>query len=344
MRDNDGRKLSKAAREQLRITAVKRVLAGESPEAVIKSIGFNRRCIYQWLAAYRSGGFEALKDNKNHGGRPPILSWVQMFQLYKIITCGNPLQYQFEFALWTIEIVRQVIAREFGVKLSGVSVWRTLRALGLSPQKPKRVAYQQNPRAVKKFLHEEYPAIKRLASDCGAKIYWGDEASIRSDYHSGTTWAPKGETPILKTAGARFSVNMISAICGTGAMRFMVTEKTCTAPVFIQFLKQLIHGQKQPVFLIVDGHPVHKSKLVKKFVESVGEKLQLFILPGYSPDLNPDESVWLHIKHHTVGKKTVIGPEQFRKIVHSALRSLARKTGIIINFFKKPSLQYVMCI
>jgi transposase len=344
MRDNDGRKLSKAAREQLRITAVKRVLAGESPEEVIKSIGFNRRCIYQWLAAYRSGGFEALKDNKNHGGRPPILSWVQMFHLYKIITNENPLQYQFEFALWTIEIVRQLILREFGVRLSGVSVWRSLRALGLSPQKPRRVAYQQNPAAVKKFLHEEYPAIKQLASDCGAKIYWGDEASIRSDYHSGTTWAKKGETPIVKTTGARFSVNMISAVCGTGEIRFMVTEKTCTAPFFIDFLKRLIHGQGQLVFLIVDGHPVHKSKMVKKFVESVEGRLRLFILPGYSPNLNPDESVWSQVKHHTVGKKMITGPDQFKKIVHAALRRLARKKDIIINFFKKPSLQYAMCI
>jgi transposase len=344
MRDNDGRELSKAAREQLRITAVKRVLAGEGPEAVIKSIGFNRRCIYQWLATYRSGGLEALKDNKNHGGRPPVLSWVQMLQLYRIITAGNPLQYKFEFALWTTEIVRQLIVREFGIKLSGVSVWRALRALGLTPQKPKRVACRRNPDAVKKFLHEEYPAIKRPASDCGAKIYWGDEASVRSDYHSGTTWAKKGRTPAIKTTGARFSVNMISAVCGTGELRFMASEKNRAAPVFIGFLKRLIHGQKQPVFLIVDGHPVHKSKAVKKYVESTGGKLMLFILPGYSPDLNPDESVWAYVKHHTIGKKIITGPDQFRKTARKALLSLARKRNIIINFFKKPSLLYAMCI
>jgi transposase len=212
MRDNDGRKLSKAAREQLRITAVKRVPVGESPEEVIISIGFNRRCIYQWLAAYRSSGFGALKDNKNHGGRPPIFSWEQMFQLYKIVSGENPLQYKFEFARWTIEIVRQLIAGEFGVKLSGVSVWPILRALGLSPQEPKRTAYQQNPGAVKKFLPEEYPVIKQGAGDCGAKIYWADEASIRSDYHSGTWWVKNGETPVLNTTGARFSVTMISAV------------------------------------------------------------------------------------------------------------------------------------
>jgi hypothetical protein len=147
-----------------------------------------------------------------------------MFHLYKIITAGNPLQYQFEFALRAIEIVRQLILREFGLRLSGVSVWRTLKASGLSPRKPKRAAYRQNPAAVKKFLHEEYPAIKQVAGDLEAKIYRGDEASIRSGYHSGTTRARKGETPVLKTTGARFSVNMISAICGTGEIRFIVLK------------------------------------------------------------------------------------------------------------------------
>jgi transposase len=166
----------------------------------------------------------------------------------------------------------------------------------------------------------------------------------RSNYHSGTTWARKGETQIVKTTGARFSVTMISAVCGTGDLRFMVTEKTCTAPVVIDFLKRLIHGQGQPVFLlIVDGHPVHKSRMVKKFVESVEGRLWLFILPDYSPDLNPDESVWPQVKHHTAGKKMVTGPDQFKKIVHAALRRLARKKDIIINFFKKPSLQYAVC-
>jgi hypothetical protein len=111
----------------------------------------------------------------------------------------------------------------------------------------------KTPAAVKKFLHEEYPVIKQLAGDLGAKIYRGDEASIRSDYHRGTTWAKKGETPTIKTTGVRFSVNMISAVCGTGEIRFMVVEKTCTAPVFIDFLKQRIHGQEQAVFLIGDG-------------------------------------------------------------------------------------------
>jgi transposase len=342
MRENDGRKLSKSAREQLRISAVKRVIEnGESPVAVIRSIGFQTAVIFRWLAAYRFGGYEALKDNPNHGGRPPLLTWADMFHLYKIIVEKEPQQYKFEFALWTIEMVKEVIRIEFNVKMSSTSVWRTLRAIGLTPQRPRRVAYQQNPAAVKKFIHEEYPSIRRLANECNADIYWGDEASIRSDYHSGATWAPKGKTPVVKTTGARFSANMISAVCKNGNMRFMVCEKTCTGDVFIRFLKRLVYGQKKPVFLIVDGHPVHKSKKVKEFAASTKGMLQLFILPGYSPELNPDELVWSHVKHHTIGKQTVTGTDQFRSLVHHALRSLAHRSKIISAFFHKPALQYI---
>jgi transposase len=261
--------------------------------------------------------------------------------LYNIIVDKTPEQFKFPFALWTIDIIREVIKREFNVSISGVSVWRTLQSLGLSAQRPKHVAYQQNAEVVERFLKEDYPNIKKAAKRCKATIYWGDESAIRSDYHSGTTWAPKGQTPVIKTTGARFSVNMFSAISSKGQMRFMVTNKNCTIPVFIDFLKRLIFKQKQPVFLIVDGHPVHKSKKVKEFVDSTKGKLKLFFLPGYSPELNPDETVWSYVKHHIVGKKIITGPDQFLKLVKEALCLLLRKPKIISSFFQKPSLQYI---
>jgi transposase len=269
-----------------------------------------------------------------------------MEKLYNMIGDKTPEQYKFPFALWTIEIIREVIKRIFHVSMSGVSVWRTLKALGLSAQRPKHVAYQQNEEAVDKFLREEYPAIKRSAKKAGATLYWGDEAdlwseSIRSDYHSGTTWAPKGQTPVIKTTGARFSVTMLSAISSKGHMRFMITDKTCTIPVFIDFLKRLLFKQERPVFLIVDGHSVHKSKKVKEFVESTKGKLKIFILPGYSPELNPDETVWAYVKHHVVGKKIITGSDQFLKVVKEALYALMHRPSIISAFFPKPSLQYI---
>ncbi|GHT94721.1 hypothetical protein FACS1894141_1920 [Spirochaetia bacterium] len=279
-------------------------------------------------------------------GRPTLLDANQMGKLYKIIVDKTPEQYKFPFALWTIEIIREVIKGIFHVSMSGVSVRRTLKALGLSAQRPKHAAYQQNGEAVDKFLREEYPAVKRSAKKAGAAIYWGDEAdlwseAIRSDYHSGTAWAPKGQTPVIKTTGARFSVNMISAISSKGHMRFMITDKTCTIPVFTDFLKRLLFKQEKPVFLVVDGHPVHKSKKVKEFVESTNGKLKLFILPGYSPELNPDETVWAYVKHHAVGKKIITGADQFLKVVKEALYALMHRPSIVSAFFRKPSLQYI---
>jgi len=341
MKEFDGRRLGHEALEQIRINAVQRVEAGESPEVVIKSIGFERACIYRWIAAYRFFGIEGLKAKKLNG-RPPILDGKTLMKLFSIITKENPEQYRFPFALWTIVIIRDVIKQEFNIKMSEVSVWRTLKKLGLSPQRPLRRAYQQNSEAVKAFLEEEYPKIRERAKRCNASIYWGDEASIRSDYHSGTTWAEKGKTPVVKTTGARYRVNMISAVSAQGQLRFMVIEQGLKANIFIDFLKRLINDQANPVFLIVDGHPVHKSKKVKDFIKSLNGKLELFYLPGYSPELNPDESVWNHIKHHTVGKMTITGPDQFKSIVRFALRHLARMPQIIRNFFLSPDLKYIV--
>ena len=337
MKENDGRRLSHEALEQIRITAVKRVEAGESPEVVVASIGFERVCIYRWIAAYHSGGLEALKM-KRLDGRPPLLTPKQLRKLYLAIVNEDPQQYKFPFALWTVAIIREVILKIFKVAMSEVSVWRTLKKLGLTPQRPLRRAYQQDPAAVRRFKEEEYPEIRKRAKRYGATIYWGDEASIRSDYHSGTTWAPKGKTPIIKTTGARFSINMISAVSPNGKLRFMVTEKTLKVDVFLTFLRRLIIGQTKPVFLIVDGHPVHKAKKVKEFVKSSNGKIELYYLPGYSPELNPDEFVWNHVKRHTIGKMNITGPDHLKKLAFSALRRLASIPNIILGFFKAPEL------
>ena len=337
----DGRKIKHGTREELRIMAVKRVEAGESPEEIIKGYGFHRSSIYTWLAQYREGGYEALKTGKITG-RPPKLSGKQLQQLYKIITTNNPLQLQFEFALWTRDMIRELIEDKFKVKLSVVSVGRLLKKLGLSPQKPLRRAYQQNDELVEKWLNEDYPEIKAMAKKNNAIIYFGDEASVRSDYHSGTTWAPIGETPIIKTTGARFSINLISAISAKGYMRFMTINGTMNSSVFIEFLRRLIYKSPNPIFFIVDGHPVHRSKKVREYVASTKGMLSLFFLPPYSPELNPDELVWSYLKYHKMGKKNIKNKESMKKNVLACLKSLQRIPKKIINFFKETNVKYAM--
>jgi transposase len=219
-------------------------------------------------------------------------------------------------------MVRELIGREFGVRLSEVSVGRLLRKLGLSSQRPLYRAWQQNPGAVARWKAEEYPSIREQAAKVGASIYFADEAGVCSDYHAGTTWAPVGRTPVVATTGDRFGVNLISAVTAKGALRFAAYDGNLNGGVFIDFCRRLLHDTSGPVFLILDGHPVHRSKAVKAFAASTDGRLRLFFLPGYSPELNPDEWVWKNIKHDWVGRAGVSGPEDLKAKALAALYRL----------------------
>lgn len=301
MRDNDGRKLDHKTLEVLRLRAVDQVAAGVHPEDVADTLGMHRKTVYGWVAKLRESGRDALKS-KPVPGRPAKLDGGQLRRIYQLVVGSDPRQLKFEFALWTRDMIRELIRREFGVALSAVSVGRMLKTMGLSPQKPLYRAWQADPEAVAAWKATEYPKIAAEAKKAGATVYFADEASVRSDYHAGTTWAPIGKTPVVKTTGARFSVNMISAVTARGALRFSLINGTLTAPKFIDFCKRLLHDAPGPVFLILDGHPVHRSKAVRKFAESTSGQLRLFRIPAYSPQLNPDEWVWKNVKHDRVGK------------------------------------------
>jgi transposase len=344
MKETDGRKLTHKTLEEIRIRAVKAVEAGESPEQVVKMLGFGRRCIYNWLSAYQQGGIEALRAKKLYG-RPPKLTANTMRKIYQTVTTKNPLQLRFSFALWTRAMVRELIHDRFGVKMSEVSVGRLLRRIGLSPQRPLARAYQRNPDMVTAWLREEYPAIQRLAKQEGAVIFFGDESNVRSDYHSGTTWAVKGQTPVVETTGARFSLNLLSAVSPRGDLRFMCHKGKLNAAVFCTFIKRLLVKAERPIYLIVDGHPVHRATSVRKFVQQAGGRLRLFHLPSYSPDLNPDELVWNHLKNHKVGRISIKGPSHLKNTVIGYLRSLQKLPHIVRNFFLAPNVRYAaeMC-
>lgn len=310
------------------------------PEEVADALALNRSTVYGWLARFDEGGEDALRA-KPVPGRPAKLSPAQMRRVYALMVGRDPRQLQFDFALWTREMARQLIRREFGVHLSVASVGRLLRTLGMSPQRPLRRAYQQDPEKVARWKNEDYPAIRKAAAEQGATIYFADEAGIRSDYHSGTTWAPVGQTPVVESTGARYSVNMLSAISAKGTMRFMVHEGGVNAAVFIEFCKRLLHDADGPVYLVVDGHPVHRAKATTEFVASTDGRLKLFFLPGYSPDLNPDEWVWKNVKHDRVGKTSVTSKDEFTAQIYSALRRLQKLPRTIRAFFHDPHLRYI---
>jgi transposase len=340
MRDDDGRKLDHKTLEELRLRAVRQIEQGAHPDEVAAGLGMTRAAVYGWLAKYREGGLEALKA-RPVPGRPPKLSGTQLARLYGLVVGNDPRQLRFVFALWTRAMVRELIRREFGVALSEVSVGRLLRKLGLSPQRPLYRAYQQNPEAVARWKAEEYPAIREQAAQVGATIYFADEAGVRSDYHAGTTWAPVGRTPVVASTGDRFGVNLISAVTAKGALRFAAYEGSLNGPVFIDFCRRLLHDTPGPAFLVLDGHPVHRSRAVKQFAESTGGRLRLCFLPGYSPELNPGEWVWKHIKHDRIGRAGVNGPEDLKAKALAALHRLQKLPHLVRSFFRDPNLGYI---
>ena len=341
MKKLDGRAISPKAMEEIRIRAVQCVQNGESPEVVISALGFSRACIYNWLARYRSGGWQALHTGQR-SGRPKKLSGSQIKWLYKTIRDKDPQQLKFKFALWTRSMIGDLIKRQFGTKLSLTSVGRLLHQLGFACQKPLFRAYQRDADLVKQWKEDVFPNIQKRAKKEGAVILFQDESGIRSDFHSGKTWALKGRTPIIETTGARFGLNMMAAITPRGEMNFMIVHGTVRADQVCEFLKRLMKGREKKVFLIWDGHPTHKSKKVKECVASFDGRLEIFLLPSYSPDLNPIEQLWHHTKGNGVGRKVISGPDQLKSAVINRLRSLQKLPKKIASFFRHPDCAYII--
>jgi transposase len=340
MRDNDGRKLDHTTLEQLRIRAVQQIQAGAHPQAIAEALGLARSTVFAWVAKYRDGGLDALRA-RPVPGRPPKLSGTQLQRLDGLVVGNDPRQLGFRFALWTRAMIGELIRREFGVRLSVASVGRLLRSLGLSPQRPLYRALEQDSEAVARWKQQEYPAIRAEARRVGATICFVDEAGVRSDYHAGTTWAPVGQTPVVRSTGDRFGVNLISAVTAKGALRFAAYQGTLTGPVFIDFCRRLLADTPAPVFCILDRHPVHRSNAVEAFAASTQGRLRLFFLPGYSPELNPGEWVWKHVKHDHVGRGGIDGLADLKHKALAALHRLQKLPHVICGFFQDPNLRYI---
>lgn len=339
MHKTDARRLDHKTLTELRKRAVASVQSGESPEIVCKALGINRATIYGWLALYRQGGLSQL-DARKRGGRPALLNARALKWIYSTVTGKNPLQLKFSFALWTSKMVGEIIERRYGIRLSKASVCRLLGQLGLTPQRPVWRAYQQKGTDVERWLRTEYPRIRALAKKCKAQIFFGDEAGVRSDHHAGTTWAPKGQTPVVNSTGARFGMNMISAVSAQGEFRFMTVNGRVTAREFIAFIKRLMVGVRKPVFLIVDGHPTHKAIMVKKFIETLNGRFQLFHLPAYSPELNPDERVWNDLKNNAVGRQSITTPDHLKKVVLGHMRFIQKSPDRVRAYFQNETTKY----
>jgi transposase len=337
-RESDGRKFDHHSLQVMRQQAIKAVQSGQSVPTVAQVLGVSTRAVYDWLAKFAAGGQQALLA-KPISGRPPKVTAEEMRWLAETIKDNTPQQLKFEFGLWTLSLIGLLIKRQFGKSLSLASVSRVMKLLGFTVQKPLYQAWQQDGVLVQKWQDEIYPEIKKEAKAVGATLYFADESGMRSDYHTGTTWAPCGETPVVSVTGSRFSFNMISAVSPRGEFRFMLHEGSVTATVFKEFLSRLMIGATKPVFVVVDGHPIHKAKLVQEYVASLDGQLKLFFLPPYSPQLNPDEQVWAHVKRQ-VAKRFVQNKEEMKRLAIGALRRIQKLPELVKSFFRQPECQY----
>ena len=322
-----------------RIQAIQLIERGYGKPEVARILNVAVSSVYAWEQDYKKGGLAAL-STKMASGRKPLLSDKQMMRLSKLLRL-NPHQLEFDFGLWTRRRVRELIRREFDVDYTDQNVGRILKLLGFSVQKPSYVALQRSDEKRKEWMENEFPAIRKRASEEGAQILFADEAACRNDYQSGATWAPVGETPIVKYTAKRENIGMISAVSMRGALHWQIFEGTMNSARFIDFMKDLIKDIKGKIFLVVDNVRYHKSAETKKWVKEHENRIELFYLPPYSPDLNPDEWVWKNVKADGVAKVVPTRQGQLFEIAEKALRMLWGAPAKVRSFFADPHLEYI---
>jgi transposase len=312
--------------------AVQRVWDGEQPTEVIKSYGMCRTTIYRWLRAARHGGWPALSAH-HASGRPAKLTPKQQLQIRRWIDGKDPRQYGYESGLWTRSILVDMIQGRFGVTVDSTTVGRLLHRLGITPQKPLHRAYERDPAAIDHWKHDVYPALQARAAACGAEIFFLDETGVRSDQALGRTWGIRGRTPIVPTSGKRQTANAISAVNARGAFWYRVYKGQLNKILFVALLKGFLRGRSGPVFLVLDSHPAHRAASVASFVQTLKGRLELHFLPGYAPDLNPDEFVWHNMKETGLSKKPLRQGESLEARVESDLHTIRMQPRLVRSIF-----------
>lgn len=337
----DARKLDEATQAHLRRLVVKALRAGMKQTAAAEQFAVSLRAVNKWAALDKVGGLRALKSGqRGRRAGEGRLDATQSARIRALIVGKMPDQLKLPFYLWTRAAVASLIEREYGKAVSLTTVGRYLKAWGMTPQKPVRRAYERNDAAIKHWLVAEYPALVNDAKRERATIYWGDEMGLRSDHVTGTSYAPLGQTPVIRATGQRFGCNMISAITNRGALAFMVFQGKFQNPVFIAFMQRLLRQVKGKLYLIVDGHPVHRSVIAKRFVADNADRLRLIRLPGYCPELNPDELLNQDVKTNALGKSRPTNKAEMMASLRSHLHRRQKQPQVIRNLFHEKHVRY----
>ena len=328
-------------RNQKRREVVEAVILRKEPATLVARVhNITNRTIFNWLARYRNGGWEALNEGSRRG-RPKKVTAEDMAWIYDAVTMGNPTNYQLEFCLWTLNNLCALLKQEREVTLSKSSMSRLLGHLGLTPQRPTYKSYKQDKNKINEYLARTYPDAVAEAKKHKARIYFIDEASFRSDSHRGTTWGKIAETPVVKDSGGRFNFKLVSAVSARGDMYFDVIEELMNSEKFIEYLKKLRKDAGHPIFVIADNARYHHSKKVQEFLNKKEQQgnIMMAFLPPYSPELNPDEQVWNYAKRE-VGKRIIRSKEEMERVILSVMRAIQKNTQLIQSFFRMPDTEY----
>jgi transposase len=342
METTDTRKLKPEVQEQLRRQVVRLRKAGKSYKEISDIVGIHLTNACKIFKAYEKEGHKATKANKRgrKQGSCRTLNAEQEKRLKKAITDKTPDQLKFPFALWTRRAVQQLVKQLFLIDMPIRTVGEYLKRWGFTPQKPLRRAYEQNPKAVQKWLDDQYPAIVARAKKEKAEINWGDETGLCSNSQHGRSYAPKGKTPAIRLNSKKERINLISSVTSQGKVRFMIYNKTMNSQVFIKFCRRLIKDAGKKIYLILDNLRVHHSRIVKEWVEQHHDKIELFFLPSYSPELNPDEYLKCDLKAGVHSGVPARSKGQLKSKAISHLRMLQKKPNRVKKYFKHPKINY----
>lgn len=341
-KERDFRKLETAVQAELRRRAVLMVDAGKTRHEAAEAIGVSRRFVGKWVHARDEQGDAALDGGKRgrRSGEQMVLTAKVAERIRRKITDKCPDQLKLPFALWTRVAVRDLIERETGVKLSLQSVSDYLKRWGFTPQRPARQATERDAPAIAAWLANNYPAIVRRAKREKGEIHWADETGLSNQANYGRSFAPRGKTPVVRRPAARFSQSMISSLSNLGVLRFMVYDGALNTKVFLKFLRRLVQGAGKKIFLIVDNLRVHHAKAVTAWVEANKDKIELFFLPPYAPECNPDEFVNNDVKQAMARKPAPKSKDELKQGLTSYMHGLQKRPEKIKAFFQAPSVRY----
>lgn len=342
MEKTDFRTLPEAVRNEIRKKAIKMVKSGKTQKETAEILEVHYNSVSTWCKKYRTGGIRSVMAKKRgvSSEQMKLLSAEQEKEIQKMITDKMPDQLKLPYALWTRKAVKELVERAYGISLAVRTMGDYLHRWGFTPQKPAKRAYEQSPAKVKEWLDETYPAIKKKAAAESAEIHWGDETGIRNDCQHGRSYAPKGKTPVRKGMAKRISLNMISTVTNQGKIRFMTYRGGMNSQKLVDFLKRLIKGAKKKIFLILDNLKVHHSKPVKEWAERHKDQIEIFYLPSYSPERNPDEYLNCDLKQGISMKPAPRNEDQLFENVRSHMKLLQKKPKRVQKYFKNKYIEY----